>query len=517
MSVAVLSACRNASDGSDYVFVIDLEVNPRTLDPQTAVDRTAQQIISNIFDGLLRMDESGNVVPGVASDYTVSEDLLTYTFRLREDVYWSDPLGFHTICTAHDFVFGFERLFNPEVRSLNSSDYFSIANARQIREGELPLTELGVSAKDDFTLIIQLEQPDSNLPVLLTMPPAFPANRDFFKQSEGRYGLIYAESALASNGAFILQEWVHDPHWYYENRIILSRNESNNNTGQFGRIYPRRIDFLMDRGRALDNFINGNTNCIVISGDSAAGLISRGFPYSGVENSVWGIGFNTSGVFRNEDLRRSLALAADSMAAAINQTGVTAASSLVPDSIRIGDGVPDSIPPDPAEAAALYRGVSHLVVVNPVLIVPVASENDVILSQVHSIVQQWQNHLGMFCQIDVLSPEEFAQRFADGDYDIAAVNVTATYNSPSAVLEPVLAWSGGGNSDAARHIRRAKEADSPETIAQHFLNAESSLLQAAEFIPFCFVTEYFFTDHDSTDLVYNPFTGGIIFRNGKSM
>ncbi|MCL1831410.1 MAG: peptide ABC transporter substrate-binding protein [Oscillospiraceae bacterium] len=515
LSVAALSGCRNASDGSDGIFVIDIEVNPKTLDPQTAVDKTARQIIANIFDGLLRMDEEGAVIAGVSETYTVSDDALTYTFYLREGVTWRDSGDFNRPCTADDFVFAFERLFNPAIRSLNAADYYSIQNARQIHAGELDSDSLGVSAKDDYTLIITLEQPDANFPILLTMPPAFPVNRDFFKRTQGRYGLVYADCAIASNGAFILQDWVYDPHWYYENRIILTRNNSNNHTAQFGQIYPRRVEFLMDRGRAPERFANGDTDCIVLSGETAADLIDKGFSHSGTDNSVWGMGFNTSGVFKNADLRRALALATDSSTLVTERSGVSAANRIIPDSVQL-EKTPDAIAHDADEAARLYESVSRLVAANPVLIVPVSSESDVILSQVRSIAQQWQATLGLFCEIVPLSAEEFARAFADGSYDIAAVNAIATYNSPAAVLEPIMAWSGAKSSkDAAKHLRRARTETSPAKIDEHLLAAESALLQSAAFIPFCFVTEYFFTDNECQDLHYNAFTGGIEFRNSR--
>jgi oligopeptide transport system substrate-binding protein len=459
--VLTLTACSEDSDGSGYNFVLDLVVNPRTLDPQTAVDRHAQQIILNIFDGLLRTNTDGEIVAGVAREFSVSDDLLTYTFYLREDVFWSDAHGFHAPCTAHDFVFGFTRLFNPEVRSRNSPDYFAILNSRAIREGEMPLSELGVSAEDDFTLVIQLEEPDSDFLSLLTKPPAFPANEEFFIQTAGRYGLVGAVSPVASNGAFVLSTWVYDPWWRYENRIILRRNEYNNHSEQFGRIYPAGISFLMDRGRSFDNFAGGYTDCIVISGDGVDELIGRGFSYTEVETSVWGISFNTERAFGNEDLRRAVAFATDSAATGIELTGYRAASG--------------HREPDPAYAAELFRGVSHLVsAAHPVLIVPITSDNDAILSYVRSIVQQWQYHLGLFCEIVPLTSDEFARRVADGEFDIAASGVHIS----SAVL------------------------------------SETST-QITEFIPFAFMSEYFFTRAGVKDLEFNPFSSAVAFWKGK--
>jgi oligopeptide transport system substrate-binding protein len=455
-----LVGCRDKSDGSDHAFVVDLPANPRTLDPQTAVERYAQLILYNIFDGLMRAEPDGSIIGGVAREYTVSEDGLTYRFYLREDVFWSDSRGFHAQNTAHDFVFGFRRLFNPAVRSLNSSDYFAIANARAVREGNLPSERLGVVAEDDFTLVITLEAPEPDFLALLTRPPAFPANEEFFTQSAGRYGLITAASPVASNGAFILRDWVYDPWWRYENRIILRRNEANNNNSQLGRIRPRGVDFRMDRGIASDIFNAGDADCIIMSGAGIDRLINAGFPHTSSENSVWGVVFNENSVFSSRDLRRALALSADVDSLGIELTGYRAASGFHEH--------------DPAAAAQAFRGSASLLAAShPVLIVPTLGENDAILSYVRSIVQQWQRHLGFFPLIEPLPYDEFARRFADGDFDLAVTNVLMTEFEPQ-----------------------------PLSTA------------ADDFIPFAFMSEYFFAQHGVEGVVYNPINGAIVFREG---
>ncbi|MDR1753815.1 MAG: peptide ABC transporter substrate-binding protein, partial [Eubacterium sp.] len=81
-----LASC-SKGDGGDYVFKYDISDNPRTLDPQTAVDKNSHLIISNMFEGLLKLNERGNITAGVAGEYFVSDDGLTYTFELRDDVF----------------------------------------------------------------------------------------------------------------------------------------------------------------------------------------------------------------------------------------------------------------------------------------------------------------------------------------------------------------------------------------------------------------------------------------------
>jgi oligopeptide transport system substrate-binding protein len=523
----LLPACkRDETDGSDHVFVYDLVENPRTLDPQTAVDKSGGLVISSLFDGLLRMDSDGEVTSCVAMEYTVSDDLLTYTFYLRRDVFWTDRNDFHAQCTARDFVFAFRRLFNPEVKSRNAEQYFCILNSRKINLGQLPLEELGVAADGDFKLTIRLEYPDSNFPVLLTAHPAFPCNEEFYIQSAGRYGLV--DETVPSNGGFFLREWVYDPHWTYENRIIVRRNKYNSESE---RVFPKGVNFLMDRGDSLSNFTGGDSDCVVASGDGVNNLIKKDYPYALSEISVWGVTFNmTDGpdklrIGGNENLRRALAYATDREAVNMNPTGYRNAAAIVPDGVKIKgefyrDLNPDSgeipavIPADTVKAAEYYGAASEIVdtiTEYPVLIIPVVAANDTIDSFVRAITQQWQEKLSFFCKIEPLHEDEYARRLADGDYDIAVVKLSAAYNSPSAILD----FFSAGNPKAADYLNQARQADSAEDIASRCFLAENEVLKSAEFIPVCFMSEYFFRSKKSEDLKYNFFTGEIEFKNAK--
>ncbi|MEE8243356.1 MAG: ABC transporter substrate-binding protein, partial [Pseudomonadales bacterium] len=72
---------------------------PQTLDPHRYNLRLEETILTDLFMGLTTFNAEGATVPGSAESWTVSEDGLTWTFRLRDNLQWSDgqPL------TAHDF------------------------------------------------------------------------------------------------------------------------------------------------------------------------------------------------------------------------------------------------------------------------------------------------------------------------------------------------------------------------------------------------------------------------------
>ena len=80
-----------------------------SVDPQVVEDTYGADIVRDLFEGLMNQDAAGELVPGVATGYEVSEDGLTYTFTLRDNARWSngEPV------VASDFVFAWKRAVEP--------------------------------------------------------------------------------------------------------------------------------------------------------------------------------------------------------------------------------------------------------------------------------------------------------------------------------------------------------------------------------------------------------------------
>ncbi len=188
-------------DGGTDTAIIYYGINeiPSKLDPQTAQNTTERLIVRNIFEGLLRFDESGNITNGIAESYQT--DGLTYTFKIRKDAMWNDE----TKITAHDFVFAFRRAVDPETNSPDAQCLFKIKNARQIFSGNMTAEKLGVSAIDEDTFQIELCENDDDLLTTLTLGITMPCNEKFFRESKGKYGM--SAETLLTNGSFYLSKW----------------------------------------------------------------------------------------------------------------------------------------------------------------------------------------------------------------------------------------------------------------------------------------------------------------------
>jgi oligopeptide transport system substrate-binding protein len=148
-----LTACDNTEKAYIYFY---MKEQPQTLDPQTAKTDEDLLIVRNIFEGLLRKDEKGKIVCGVAESYNLNG--LTYTFKLKKDAIWSNEVPI----TAHDFVFAFKRAVKPETKSPFVKRLFTIKNAKAINKGKKDVNSLGVKALDTHTLQIILNENDKN-------------------------------------------------------------------------------------------------------------------------------------------------------------------------------------------------------------------------------------------------------------------------------------------------------------------------------------------------------------------
>lgn len=197
-----IGACSPAPDPLAGRSVLDRAVtaDPESLDPQRGRSTQSNEVLRDIGEGLLGYSPSGELVPAAAESWRISDDALTYTFKLRDDARWSngEPV------VAGDFERAFRRLVDPATAAFYAGQMTMIDNAAAIVEGRLPAAELGVEAIDEQTLQIRLNQPTPYLLQLLTHPSTFPVN----PRALDEHGDDFARPGLLpSNGAYVLAGW----------------------------------------------------------------------------------------------------------------------------------------------------------------------------------------------------------------------------------------------------------------------------------------------------------------------
>lgn len=127
-----------------------------SLDPRYGLDGTSAQVIKMLFEGLIYLDSSGQVVPAIASSYEVSSDKKTYTFYLK-NCQWSNGMD----VTAYDFEYAWKSVINikQEQRSPAVHNFYVIKNVREYLRGDVSINEVGIKALDAKTLKVELENP----------------------------------------------------------------------------------------------------------------------------------------------------------------------------------------------------------------------------------------------------------------------------------------------------------------------------------------------------------------------
>ncbi|MEH6852401.1 peptide ABC transporter substrate-binding protein [Bacillus pseudomycoides] len=174
-----------------------------SMDTSKSTDTVSFRVFVNAMEGLYRLDKENKPTPGMAKDVKISEDKKTYTFHLR-DAKWSngEPVK------AQDFVFAWRRAVDKATASEYAFILFDVKNAEKINKGELPLEQLGVTAKDDKTLVVELAKPTPYFLALTTFPTFFPLNEKFVKEQGDKYAL--ESDKLLYNGPFMMSEWKHE-------------------------------------------------------------------------------------------------------------------------------------------------------------------------------------------------------------------------------------------------------------------------------------------------------------------
>ncbi len=202
----LFAACGNSAPASvkeEKILTVQVGPNPETLDPalNSAVD--GGNMLLHLDECLLTVDKDGNIAPGVAETWESSEDGLTWTFHLRDGLKWSDGSDFK----ASDFVFSWQRVANPETAAPYADTVlWPVVNFNDVFDGSKDPSELGVSAPDDKTFVVELSSACpyfESLAAFATLSPVNPAT----VEKNGDAWAVSAETYV-SNGPFMISEWV---------------------------------------------------------------------------------------------------------------------------------------------------------------------------------------------------------------------------------------------------------------------------------------------------------------------
>ena len=292
MILATLAACGTPgggdSSGGEKVFRYATNTEPTTFDLTKGNSIGDNEIQHAISEGLTR-NTGGNVTPGIAESWDISEDGCVYTFHLR-DANWSDGQPIK----AQDFVYSWQRLVDPAVSSPYAwyLDTIGVKNAAGVNAGELAPDELGIKAIDDKTLEVTLDRPMAVLLSALGMQSNLnPLRQDIVEQ----YGDEFAATADKNvySGPFVLTStennlyvFEKNPEFWDADNIKLDKVELNyieKADTALGLYESGELDYVRLDNAVVENYKDNPDYGIYLNGNVDYCYIN---PNS--DNKVWG-------------------------------------------------------------------------------------------------------------------------------------------------------------------------------------------------------------------------------------
>ncbi len=244
-----LSSCHPSEpekDDNRTIFNYNEMNGVTSLDPATANSLENMWPVNLLFNGLVQMDDSLNVIPCIARTYSISADGKEYVFRLRNNVYFHDNECFENktgrAVTSKDFLYSYTRLFDSKVSSATTLLDKVDRSAKTSYKG--------FDAPDDSTFKITLREPFSAFINILTMK--------FFSvipyEAIDMYGQDFRRNPVGT-GPFKFSVWDEG------NKLILHKNQKYFESDESGARLPYldavTVSFIRDRETAFMELLNG--------------------------------------------------------------------------------------------------------------------------------------------------------------------------------------------------------------------------------------------------------------------
>ncbi|MCE5317374.1 MAG: peptide ABC transporter substrate-binding protein, partial [Parachlamydia sp.] len=389
---------------SRQIVRLPITDEPSSLDPRLARDVPAATLLHMLYEGLMRADYDGKIIPGVAQHVSLSDDHKTYTFKLRKST-WSndDPL------TASHFAETWKSLLDPKFPAPNAYQFFVIKGAQAAKQGRISLSEVGIQALDDDTLVVELESPTPYFLELVSTHFFYPVHP---KSSS---------DAPIGNGPYQLQQWAHhdaltfikNPHFWDSSEVHLQMI----------------IVSILDEHTALTLFENRELSWAgspmgTLPQDAIATLKHRHQLHVLQAAGTHWCRFNTAkSPFQNIEMRRAFALALDRKALVehITQGNQQPAMAIIPPAFGLPKKAFFEDHDSPKAWEAFQKSLEELKMskddLPEITLSYLAGDRPHKVAQ--AIQQQWAKGLGITVRLQSDESKVLMDKLKKGDYQIA--------------------------------------------------------------------------------------------------
>jgi len=470
---------RNRRDG--YIYY-RLNTNPTTLDPSFIVDVTGGYIAAKLFNGLVRLDENLNIIPDIAEKWSISDDNLVYTFKLRRDVKYHNKRN----VKAYDFKYSFKRILDPRTNSPNTWVLEKVVGAKAFMEGKTGDLE-GLKVIDDYTLQVRLERPFAPFLYLLTTSATYVVPEEEVK----KWGPDFSTHPVGT-GPFILKDW-------RPNRELrLERN--NTYFAKEGRVSGIIYRVIPEDLTAVTEFELGNLDVISIPAQEFA-RYRKDPKWKNLIISVEGIntyyiGLNCSRPpFDNVRLRKAVNLAIDreKLLSTFYENRGRLAAGPVPDLLRKWDR-PSLYGYDPLKARKIVeeQGMS-----GHAIRFYITAEQEVV--DMAEFIQSYMKKAGLNVKITQLEWSAYKEAVNKGEPDMFWLSWWADYPDPEDFLFPLFHSSNMGpagnrtryrNATVDRLIELGQAADKWPLRNSYYEAAENIIVEDAPWVFFWHKNDY---------------------------
>ena len=489
---------KNIKDG----LTVNLGYELESIDPALNDETYGFIYINHAFEGLLTKDINGKIVGGSSDKWEISEDKLKYTFHIREDAKWSDGKKL----TAYDFVYSYRRVVDPKTASPIAYLMYYIKNAKDINTDKKPIESLGITAVDENTLTIELENPTLYFEDILSSGGCYmPVREDIIN----KYGddWTWKPESYIGNGAYKMTERKPDE---------LIAFELNTNYWDYKNQVAKKINFVL----IADEYISLNA---VRTGDVDFSINAP--PIGEIESlikenlmavsdiiGVYYLDLNTKDkTLSDKRVRKALSLAIDRnyIVSNIGYGKLIAAEGFVPPVVK---GLEKSFREESSnfiiannysnnveEAKKLLAEAGYPNGENfPVLEVKVSP--GFYTTVLEAIQQMWKNNLNIDVAIRTEESKITLPFRQSGNYKIARTSWTGDYNDPLTMLqimtsESDINYGGFSNERYDYLINFAATSTNEKDRMEALKEAEAILFEEVPIIPFIYRTDF---------LVVNP-------------
>lgn len=442
-AVMLIAVACGGGETDEQILRVSISGEPDSLDPQRLTDTDSIAVVRQLYSGLLRLDENQVLQADLAAEVPtvenggISADGLTYTFKLKDDLKWSDgePL------VAQAFVDGARRLFEPGSANFYADFYRGLAAggaqaeyAQAVADGlegddlrpfeEAVVTGLEVSAADDQTVVYQLNAQNPIFALLATLWPIYPIRQDIVDAS----GDAWTEAGtLVSNGPFTLAGWNHDED------LLLERNEFSHHDAQLDTISidvipDSAVAFLAYQEGELDVTKLGAAELVQVRGTD---LVDEFVNYAQLVTIGWYYNFNDE-TLQDLNVRRALAagIVREEYADVVREGAVLPAYGWVPPGMPGHDPEVGMQYKDQLEQARGWLAEAGFPGGEGLELEILGADDSDTVQRNEWLQEQWEANLGISVTIRTLDRgTAFAERNL-GNYQITAGGWGADYPDP---------------------------------------------------------------------------------------